>query len=196
MLGAFSRRLNLWNWTMGRTFPGLVKCYVIWWYYELPPCTWRQNASRLIYVMYAGIDSSTRRCRRESTPTVRGHTTCRIHVFPTRFPSLQTTHDMPTFPAKTPTSICLGARHRQGHGRALRRVQWYGWLQRRVLLQRCGWARRHLPRCRLLQQAYGAAQCRVPWCQAAYNGTARPSTSEGTAESRAAYNGTAGRGAS
>ena len=71
MLGAFYGRLNLWNRTMGRNFTGVVKCYKIWWYYEPPGCTWRQNASRLIYVIYVGIDSSTRQCRHESIPTFR-----------------------------------------------------------------------------------------------------------------------------
>ena len=74
VLGAFCVRLNLWNRTMGTNFPGVVKCYVIWRCYELPPCTWWQISSRLIYVLYVGINSSTGRCRRLKIPTARAHT--------------------------------------------------------------------------------------------------------------------------
>ena len=72
LLGAFCGRLNLWNRAMGTHFPEVVKCYVIWWYYELPPCTWWQISSRLIYVLYVGINSSTGQCRRLKIPTARG----------------------------------------------------------------------------------------------------------------------------
>ena len=62
-----------------------------------------------------------------------------------------------------------------------------------MLLQRYGWARRHLPRRRLFQRVYGGALCRVPRRRAAYNGTVGLGTVEDKAGRRAAYNGTAGR---
>ena len=53
----------------------------------------------------------------------------------------------------SPKRIQLGAPYRRGHGWALRRVQWYGWSRRRILLQRDGWLQTYGPgRCR---QGYG-----------------------------------------